>query len=254
MKRSTSAEKLLCAVLIPVFWLLVWWGIARLVDREVLVPSPDRVLLRLLELIRTTDFLAVVGFSILRITAGFFAGVILGTLTGVLNARLPLTERMLAPLLAAVKATPVASFIILALVWMKKDAIPVFISFLMVFPVVQSNVAEGIRRTPKALLEMAQVYRLPPLRTLLAIRLPAVLPYFAAACRTSFGLAWKAGVAAEVISLPARSIGRELYLSKLYLETVDVFAWTAAVILISMVAEKLLGAALRRFVKGGEPA
>lgn len=249
---NSTVRKLLRWLIFPLLWIGVWQLIALWVDREVLVPTPWTVAVRLTALLQTAAFWSTVAFSILRITAGFLCGVILGTLTGILTAKLPLSDDLLSPLLTVIRATPVASFIILALVWMGKDAIPVFISFLMVFPIMQSNVGMGVRSTPQALLEMAQVYRVPSLRRIRAIYFPAVLPYFSAGCRTCLGLAWKAGVAAEVISLPMRSIGRQLYYSKLYLETVDVFAWTVTVIVLSLLIEKLLSALLLRLTKGGE--
>lgn len=253
MKTST-VKSLLRYVLSPLLWIGVWWIVALCVDLEVLVPTPARVAARLWELARTADFWGTVAFSILRITAGFLAGVLLGTLTGILTAKLPLSDGLLSPLLTVIRATPVASFIILALVWMGKEAIPVFISFLMVFPIMQSHVHTGVRAVSPALLEMAHVYRVPPMRRIAALYVPAVLPNFSAGCRTCLGLAWKAGVAAEVISLPMRSIGRQLYFSKLYLETVDVFAWTVTVIALSLLIEKLLSALLLRLTKGGERA
>ena len=250
--RNSTVNKLFRLVVFPLLWIAVWEIVALCVDREVLVPTPVRVFVRLWELVQTADFWNTVAFSILRITAGFLAGVLLGTLTGILTAKLPLSEGLLSPLLTVIRATPVASFIILALVWMGRDAIPVFISFLMVFPIMQSHVHTGVRAVSPARLEMAHVYHVPPMRRLKALYMPAVLPNFSAGCRTCLGLAWKAGVAAEVISLPMRSIGRQLYYSKLYLETVDVFAWTVTVIVLSLLIEKLLSALLLRLTKGGE--
>ncbi len=253
MKTST-VKKLLRFVLFPLLWIGVWWIVALCVDREVLVPTPARVAVRLWELARTAGFWETVAFSILRVTAGFLAGVLLGTLTGILTAKLPVSEGLFFPLLTVIRATPVASFIILALVWMGRDAIPVFISFLMVFPIMQSHVHTGVRAVSPELLEMARVYRVPPMRTVKALYVPAVLPSFSAGCRTCLGLAWKAGVAAEVISRPARSIGNELQDAKIYLETVDVFAWTVTVIVLSLLIEKLLSSLLLRLTKGGERA
>ena len=233
------------------FWLGVWWLAAVCVDREVLLPAPDRVAVRLWELGATREFWATVALSLLRITLGFLAGAVLGTLTGILTARLTAAEQLMAPLMTVIKATPVASFIILARVWIEQGAIPVFIAFLMVFPIIQSSVFAGIRSTSRELLEMARVYEVPALRRLGRLYVPAALPYFAAGCRSAFGLSWKAGVAAEVISVPMRSIGRQLYFSKLYLDTPDLFAWTVSVILLSLALEALLNAGLRKLTKGG---
>ena len=91
---------------------------------------------------------------------------------------------------------------------------------------------------------MNSCFRFPPFRRLRRVWVPSVLPSFLAACRSTLGLAWKAGVAAEVLTVPVRSIGKMLYESRLNLETTDLFAWTVVVILCSLAIEKLLTALL----------
>lgn len=156
-----------------------------------------------------------------------------------LSARFSRVKELLAPLVAAVKTVPVASFIILALIWLSSRTLPLFIAALMVFPPVYLNVLEGIRRTDASLLEMARVFRVPFSRTLRGVYLPQVLPYFRSAVSAALGLCWKAGTAAEVIALSSGSIGEKLYNAKIYFQTADLFAWTAAIVLISAAFEKL---------------
>jgi len=148
-------------------------------------------------------------------------------------------RELLSPLVAAVKTVPVASFIILALVWLSSRSLSFFISFLMVFPPVYLNVLEGICQTDRKLLEMAKVFRVPLWRRVRGIYLSAVLPYFRAAVSLGLGLCWKAGIAAEVIGLPAGSLGERLYTAKVYYMTPDLFAWTAVIVAVSVVFERL---------------
>ena len=177
------------------------------------------------------------------------------SLLAVLTVRFRAADVLLSPLLKIVRAAPVASFIILALVWIRTNTLPAFIAFLMVVPVVWGNVEKGIRETDAGLLEMAKVYRLGWWKTLVRVRIPSVMPYFLAAATTGLGFAWKSGIAAEVICRPAMSIGRQLQDAKVYLETPEVFAWTAVVVALSMVLEKGLLLAVRRLKRyntGGE--
>ena len=127
----------------------------------------------------------------------------------------------------------------------------------MVLPVVWANVCAGIRSTDPILLRTARVFRFSPWRTLRRVYVPSVMPHFLSACRTSLGLAWKSGIAAEVLTVLAVSIGKMLYESKLYLETTDLFAWTAVVVTCSLIIEKVLMSAIGRLGKtyaagGGE--
>lgn len=229
-----------------VFWLLVWTALAKLVDRELLLPAPPAVLRRLAQLALTAEFWRVIALTLLRVACGVLGAVCLGTLLAALTERFALADLLLRPLLSVIKSTPVASFIILALLWMGRDILPGFISALMVLPVVWANVGAGVRETERELLEVARVFRFSRGKLLRYVYAPSVLPYFLSACKSSIGLGWKAGVAAEVLTVPAKSIGRMLYESKLYLETTDLFAWTAAVILCSLLIEKLVMAAVGR--------
>lgn len=233
------------------FWLLIWAALAGLVGRELLLPGPFAVLKRLFILARTSGFWLTAAVSLGRILLGAVTGVAAGTLLAVLTSRFPIADALLSPLLTIVRSTPVASFILLVLIWVGRDILPMVIVVLMVMPVVWGNVSAGIAGTDGRLLQMAKLYRFGARRTVTRVYVPAVLPHFLSACRTSLGLAWKAGVAAEVLTVPQLSIGRHLYEAKLYLETVDLFAWTVVVIALSLVIEKLLAAAIGHIRTGG---
>lgn len=227
---------------VAAFWLAVWQLISMLVAQELLVPAPLAVLQVLCKSVITLSFWKAVALSMLRVAGGFAAGVVAGVLLAVATVRCEPLHHLLAPLLHCIKAAPVASFIILALVWIPTGFLPVFICFLMVLPIVWSNVEQGIRETDVKLLEMAKVYRLGAWRTWLYVRVPSVMPYLVTALTTGLGFAWKSGVAAEVICQPGIAIGKQLYLAKMYLETPEVFAWTAVVIVMSVLLERLLKA------------
>ena len=220
------------------FWIAVWQLLSLLVGKPLLLPGPWAVLRRLGELLVTADFWRQTLTSLLRVLGGIVSGAALGVLLAALTCRSRAADALLSPLLTVIKSTPVASFTILVLLWIDRDGVPVFISALMVLPVVWANVCAGIRGTDGLLLEMARVYRLPPAKVLTRIYVPSVLPHFRAACRAALGFGWKAGIAAEVLTVPRAAIGRMIYESKLYLETTDLFAWTLAVILLSLALEK----------------
>lgn len=209
-----------------------------------LLASPVHAALRLLELLPSTAFWRAVGNSSLRIFGGFLVSCVLALLLASLAAGRTWFQNLLAPPVVVVKAVPVASFIILALVWLDAETLSLFISALMVFPPVYLNVLEGLRQTDQKLLELARVYRIPFRRRVWGVYLPQALPYFRSAASLALGLCWKAGVAAEVIGLPAGTIGERLYTAKIYLQTPDLFAWTAVILALSAIFERLFLAAV----------
>ena len=211
-----------------------------------LIPAPLTVLSRLFELVVQGEFWHHIGSSLLRILIGYLCALLAGGTLGIITARSRLLDALLSPAAKIIRATPVASFIILMFVFLSKEHIPAVTSFLMVLPVVWSNTYEGIKSTDTKLLEMAKVFRLGKIKTLMRIYLPGIFPFIMAAAKSGMGLAWKAGIAAEALVPISMGIGSELYNAKIYLETVDLFAWTAVIIIISMILEKLLVRLARR--------
>jgi len=231
---------------VVVFWLAVWQVAALVVDQEILLVSPGGALTRLGELIPTADFWGTVGHSLVRIGGGFVVASVVGVLGAAAAATSRVFDALVTPALAAIRSTPVVSFIILVLMLPIRGQLAFVISFLMVLPITYTNVLEGIRHRDPALLEVATVFRVPLLRRLSAIDVPAVLPFFIASCKIGVGLAWKSGIAAEVIGLTGGSIGERLYEAKIGLSSADLFAWTAVIIALSFGFEKLVLALLRR--------
>ena len=250
MKPSTSSPEKpihpVLRILLPAaFWLAVWWGVSAWVHMELLIPSPPAVLKTLAELSVTAAFWKSTGLSLLRIFCGTAAGILLGSLLAVLTVRFRIADLLLSPAIRVIRTVPVASFIILVLLWVKTGRVPGVISALIVLPILWESVAAGIGSADPALLEMAHVYRFGRRRTVRYVYLPALQPHFNAGVCNAIGLAWKSGVAAEVLCLPKMAIGTQVYFSKIYLETPALFAWTAVVILLSLLLEALVRRLLR---------
>ena len=227
------------------FWLLVWQAAAMIVGRDFLLASPLTVALRFLELAFTGAFWASALFSLLRIFSGFLLGLITGALCSGLAARYRRLRELIAPLWTVLRAIPVASFVIVALIWIPSQNLSVLIAFLIVFPVIYAGAMGEIERTDPKMLEMARIFRMPPLRRLLYIYVLPALRGFEASCISAMGLAWKSGIAAELISIPASSIGEKLYTAKVYLMTGDLFAWTILILLLSALCARVFTTLMR---------
>ena len=242
-------KKTLKYSLITAIWLLIWQLIAIVVGQELLFPTPIAVAIRLGELLATLSFYKTVGYSLIRILIGMILGTLIGILGGLLTAFSKIAHDFFAPLLAVVKSTPVASFIILMVLWISRDVTPLIISLMMVTPIVWTNVETGILNTDRDLLEMASVYKMRRLNRIKHIYLPSIAPYFFASLKASLGMAWKAGIAAEVLLQPIISIGKMISDSKILLETTDLFAWTVVVVILSIIIEKSMVFLLKKALK-----
>ncbi len=257
MTQSKGAKNFISSLIPPAFWLGVWQLAAFLVERsvdgkgnELLLPYPATVFAALVRLMGEGTFFLTVFTSLGRILLGLVLGAACGSLLAALTCASKWADRLLSPAIRVIRAAPVVSFILLVLLWTGKEFVPAVIAGLMVVPVVWGNLSRGIRETDKQLLELARAYRFSFFKTIRLVYLPSLRPYFVSAITTAMGLAWKSGVAAEVLCVPNASIGTRIFNTKQYLEIPELFAWTAVAVVLSLLLEKLLRALLER-QKGG---
>ncbi|MGN0401211.1 MAG: ATP-binding cassette domain-containing protein [Acetatifactor sp.] len=225
---------------IILFWLSVWYLLALWMDNPILLVTPPEAVVALGKSMGTLVFWKTVFFSLLRIGAGFFLGTVAALILAGMAFRFSLLAEILSPVITLLKAVPVASFVVLLLIWWGSSWLAVAICFLVVLPNLYINTLEGLQNTDEKLIEMAEVFRMPLRNKFFYIYRPSLQPFLVAGLKLSLGMSWKSGVAAEIIGTPAFSIGERLYLSKVYLDTAGVFAWTAVVILLSFCFEKVV--------------
>jgi NitT/TauT family transport system permease protein len=233
---------------IAAFWLSVWQAAAIIVNKALLMPTPAETFAAMGGLIVQEGFWLSVGATFYRVAVGIALSFVSGILLALLASRSRMLRSLLRPVVAAVKSTPVVSIIVLALVWFSSSTVPIVSCVLLCFPVYFANTLSGIQTVDKELLELAEVFRVRRGRVLREIVVPSVLPDIYSATSVCLGFSWKSIVAAEVLSSPKYSVGFELYKTKLYLKTPDLFAWTLAIIVISLIVEKGLK---RLMPKGG---
>jgi len=225
--------------------LVIWQAAAMSAGQQLLVPTPLSVLRRLAVIWLEDGFWATIWFTFRKIVAGFLLGLTCGVTLGALAGRFPLFEILFRPWAVMIKSVPVASFIVICLIWMSSADLSVFISFLMVLPIIYTNVLQSIRSVDRELLEAVKVFRLSWIKRVLYLWLPQLKPYLLSACAVSLGISWKAGIAAEIIGIPSGSIGQMFYDAKVYFNTVDLFAWTVIVVAVSVLFEKVFLALLK---------
>lgn len=234
---------------VTAFWLALW-QIVSLFAPEFMFAGPIQTVQSLFAMCFTRTFWFSVAGTLIKIAAGYLLAFLLGCFLAALGYRFSWFRMLLEPAVQVMKSVPVACFIVVALIWIHSERISILTAFFVVFPVLYINVLEGLSDVDGKLLEMARLFRIPPRRKFRAIYLPALAPYLLSGCRITVGMALKAGIAGEIIGLPAHSIGEQLYLSKLYLNLDDLFAWAFVIIIISVLLEKLLICVLNKLRQG----
>lgn len=249
MKSSTTDKvKYTLSVFL---YLIIWQMVAMWIGEEILLVSPIKVILRLKELFFEREYWENIIFTCIRILSGFFLALLVSIITSILSYLFNSFRIMMKPIVSAIKATPVASIVIVVLIWVSSKNLSIVISFMMAFPILYSALLAGFDNVDNSLIEMAEVFSFSQFKRLKYIYLPSVLPTFITSLTTAIGLAWKSGVAAEVIGLPDGSLGERLYEAKTFLLTADIFAVTLTVIVISIVIEKVISKAIKAFAIRG---
>ena len=224
---------------IAAIWLLIWQLLAIIIHNKILLAGPLESLNALLEMANTSEFMTSVITSVAHIVLGVLIGSVLGIILGALSLRFKLLGEFLSPVVTTIKSVPVASFVVLILIWIGSDNLSTVIVSLVVFPILYLATTNGLSAADDKLLEMAHVYRMPTANKVRYIYLPALIPSYLGAFSVAVGMGFKSGAAAEVIGQPLLTMGNGLYKSKIYLDTAEVFAWTFTIVIASFVIEKL---------------
>lgn len=228
--------------------LLMWQGLSLLSNHSVLLPPPLGVLRRFLVLVPSSEFWFAVGFSMQRIVLGYLLALASAIALAALSHKHCWVKRLVCPLITMIRTVPVASFVILALLYVGSAKLSIVIAFLVVLPLVYANTLSALDGLDRGLGEMARVFELSSYRKLRYIVMPQMWKALEPALISTVGMAWKGGVAAEVIGIPDGSLGEKLYQAKIYFDTTELFAWTMGILLCSLFWEFLLKL-LIRFLK-----
>lgn len=233
-----ALKRIITRASVLAFWIVLWYAAALAIGNPLIFPSPFETLARLCELIITREFWSFTSLSLLRIVAGIVIAIPSAFLLAAACSRSNTVKMLFEPAVLIMKSTPVVSFILIAIFIFERNIIPSAVTFIMIFPVLYRNLCEGIAQTPRELLEMAQVFKLSYFLKIKSIYLPSIMPYFFSALTTSIGLAIKAGIAAEVVAYIPKSVGKMLSDAKSYMEPADLLAWTAVIIILSLLLDK----------------
>ena len=250
LSNNTPIKKVAFLFFSILFWLSAWYLVSITLDNILLLPSPLEVARTLTSLLQTSEFYIITATSLWRITQGLLWGLLAGIITSSLASFSEFFNTLFAPLIAVAKATPVASFIILIWSFTGGEVLPIFVSAIIVAPVIHSNLLAGFKSIDPKLKETAKIFDLPFATRLRILYFPSVTPFFVSAFTSALGLAWKAGIAAEVLAYTSTSIGHEIYKAKSMLEMPELFAWTASVVAISMIIEYALKQLIKLLPRG----
>jgi len=224
----------------------VWWAGSLILGSVILLPTPAEAWRALLSISARPGFLSDLGATGLRVLIAFALSFVLGLLAGVASGMSGAAKGMLSPLLAALRTIPFISLSVLSIIWFPSGTVPIFVAFLMAFPIVASVISEGLGSVDAGLIEMSRVFKVSRFKMIRGLYLPSITPYLVSAGAQSLGMSWKIVVSAEVLSIPAKGIGARMDAARAFLETPELFAWTLLLVILGFLADLVLGAMMAR--------
>ena len=244
-KVKTESKKIRSAI-VGLFWLAMWQAAAVAVNSRLLLPGPWQTLVSIADLAREKSFYMNIGWTMLRCLISMVLSMVAGTLCAWIAYRKDVARSLLTLPVGFFKAVPVMAIIIYVILLVPADYTAIIVCFFMCFPIVYTNILGGLDAMDAQLLELADIYQLTAIQKIRFIYAPGILPQVKSAIRLIAGLSWKAVVAAEVLSIPAYSLGYQMMNAKYYLDTPSLFAYIAVIVVLSLTTEKLLTMGLEK--------
>jgi NitT/TauT family transport system permease protein len=245
-RRGGLFRRQVMPVALAVFLALAAWELAaRAMDARIIFPGPADTVVRLAALLAQPKFWWSLAGTCLRTLGAFGLSLAVSVPLGLLTGHSRFWEAFCNPYLAVLRSTPVISVILVGILWFSPDLVPVFVTILMVVPILTGAVMQGVRQQDTRLLELAAVHHWSLWTRLRHLSLPAVKPYLHSSSHFALGTAWKAVAAAEVLSQPGLGLGSRMQDARIYLDTAAVFALTLSIVLLSVVGDLVIGLLFR---------
>jgi NitT/TauT family transport system permease protein len=197
-------------ILFPFVVLGIWYFIYYTLDSRIF-PSPQEVVVFMWEEITLTsgvryssvaeNIYVQFGITILRLTIGFFVALLLGTIVGLAMGISKKMDAFFHDWVMGVLAMPALVYaLFLGLVFGFSNIGPIIAVVIAGTPFVIINIREGVRNTPRELIDMAKSFEVPQNKITRHVLLPSLMPFFFAAIRYAYAVGWKGLVIAEVFA------------------------------------------------------
>ncbi len=222
------------------FLCLAFWEIfAQILNKPLIAPTILEILTSVVGLLERKQSYLFIGASLSRVFVTLFVDFVIAFFLGLTAGLNKKIEDLLSVTENIFRSLPTVAVLLISLIWFKSNITPIFVTSLIVLPILYRNITDGVKNIDKNLMEMAEDFGVPFLRKLFFLYIPSIKPFLQNALALSCGFAIKVTVTAEVLSQPKNGIGTALYLAKVQLETAELFAWAGISIFIAMFLQKL---------------
>lgn len=220
--------------------IILWQGLAMLVNYPDLFPSVTDLLATLAEMLGTKAFYIALCNTLYRGLIGFILAFVLAISLSAIALNSQFIKVFIHPWIVIMRSIPVIAIVLIALLWLSPPGLPIFISFFTMFPILYQNFLSGLEQTDRKLVEMAKVIKKNSLQRLLYLYMPSAHAYAFSGMATAMGFGWRSVIIGEVLSGPVHGIGTGMKKAQAFIDMKELLAWTVIAVLISFIFDYAL--------------
>lgn len=217
----------------PLLFVAVWEVISRIIGNDLIFPGIPSIFKAFIDIIKGKEFLLIVFHTLKRTAVSVGISLIIGILCSILSYNYKFFYILFFPFFSFLKSIPTIAVIILVLIWSNVEVVPIITGIMILLPLIYENILGGIDSIDRDLLKMADIYKVAKIDILKGIYIPGVYYFSSSGIPALIALTLKVVIAGEVLSQGSLSIGGEIFMGKMYLESPSIFAWIIIVILIN---------------------
>ncbi|WP_313233015.1 ABC transporter permease [Tissierella praeacuta] len=228
------------SIISKILIIIIWILLSKFIDNEIIFPTIKSTFVNFIQIIKNPNFITIISYSILRSLIGFIISLFLAIIIGIFSSISKTIYYLMIPIINFLSSVPTMAIIILAIIWLNNDLVPIFVGFIMVFPILYETILKGILNIDKDIIAMAQIYKVDKLTIIKDIYIPSIFINLSNVSSSTLGINLKMVIAGEVLSQPKYAIGSNLQLQKMYLNTSGIFAWIIIILFIAKLFEYIL--------------
>ena len=233
-------KKLIYVILGVIIFISLWYFTALKVNSEIVFPNIPNILKKFAEIISEQSFYKDLSSSLIRVLITFTLSFLLAFIVGISAGIFPPIRYILIPIINFIRTIPTIPLILVAIIWFNNNTVPIFVSMLVIFPIMYDSITNGIINVDQKLIEMSISYNVSLKTQIINLYIPYIKPYIFTGISQSMGITWKSILAAEILALPSFGIGTKLYESHLYLDSVSLFAYCLIAIIFNGIFEIII--------------
>jgi NitT/TauT family transport system permease protein len=213
---------------------------------DYVLPGPLPVLHRLLDDLRQLDFYGGVAITMRRALIGYVIAVTIGSLLGVMVARIALLRKAVGSVILGLQSMPSITWFPLAiLLFQLSESAIIFVVMLGAAPAIAGGLLNGVDHVQPLLIRVGRVMGARGFRLYRFVILPAALPSYVGGLKQGWAFAWRSLMAGELIVIVSHqaSLGVRLEFAREFADTEQLLALMMVIFTVGVVIDSLFGAA-----------